>query len=681
MPIDLLAGRAAATADPRYIPGKPLEITVDSYRGAPKAPRDLLAGRATATASAPTISAAQFDDRFNGLPQQRPETSQALLQDFQRGEQAGAQGTSPIVRDIHGNLNYQPLGEAMQFDFGDGYLDRSGQPKIINPQTDVVLTDPESGKAMVYARSPDTNEGRISSAARLLLPGMATTTPARIAGRVAQAAEAAPEIAATAPGAVTGPAAGARLSSSDIVGAFDRSNITPTLPTVSRNRGVGGMAQALNNSIAGTPISRSFAHQADQAAARAEQIAATRSNVGQGAVAGERAQQGAEQFRDTVAPARQGQLYDRASRLINPAARSPLSSTRRAIVRVESMISNPDVRALVTDKNFTRLADVIKNAGRTGLSFDDLRQLRTQVRQLRPAEGSAVGINKVAVERIYDGLTMDMHALAQKAGGDAAVHAIRQADKYTRALETVRLPALDQLLSAKSGENAFAGILRMAQQGAGGNWKKLLQIKRSIGANAWDDISATVIREMGNPTPGAMTSVDLDQFSPSTFMTNFNKLSPQGKAILFGERTNPLRSALDDLSTAVGEMKRVQSLGNPSGTGRQSTAIATLFGIFSAPVATLGMLGTGHALSMLLTSPKFARWFATGIRLERAARRTGNFRALMNHATAALGRITAGEDQEFIDLAERLARVISAEAGERSSLRSPTPATQFRSAQ
>jgi hypothetical protein len=415
--------------------------------------------------------------------------------------------------------------------------------------------------------------------------------------------------------AATGPAAGTRLSPTEIVQAFDKSAIDPTLPTVSRNRGVGGVAQMLNNTLAGTPISRSFARQGDQAAARAEQIASTTgSDVGQAALAGERAQAAAKAYESIDSRVQQTKLYDRATSLIDPEVRSPLFATRRAVGNVQGMIQNPDVRALVTDKNFASLAKTIESAGTAGLTFDDLRQLRTQVRLLRPAEGSAVGINKVAINKLYDGLTQDMYRLAQQAGGDTAVHALRRADQYTRALETVRLPSLESLIGAPSGENAFAGIMRLAQTGAGADWRRLAQVKRSIGSNAWDDVSATTIRRMGNPAPGSMTSVDLDQFSPATFMTNFNKLSPRGKELLFGGRSGELGAALDDLSTAVGEMKRVASLGNPSGTGRQASAFGTLLGLFSAPVSTTAALTAGHALSWAMTNPKIVRWLVSQAR-------------------------------------------------------------------
>jgi hypothetical protein len=324
------------------------------------------------------------------------------------------------------------------------------------------------------------------------------------------------------------------------------------------------------------------------------------------------------------------------------------------------MISNPEVRSFVTDKNFKDLSDLVRRAGEAGLSFDDLRELRTQVRNLRPAEGTKVGVNKVAVDRVYRALTDDMQAMALEAGGPQALRAIQQADRYTRALETVRKPAIMKVIDKPSGEGVFSDVLRLAQEGSGGDWRKLAQIRRSVAPQDWNDVAATVIRTLGKKTPGAVTSVDDVDFSPSTFMTNYSKLSDRGKTVLFGGSENvELRKALDSLATATGELKRAQTLGNPSGTARVTSASAVGPALLFFPVETLSTLGAGYATARVMTSPRLVRWL-TGVTRARASGNT----MMERYQIQRLPALTGG-DQELLSA---LSALTSGEEGARRGI-------------
>lgn len=579
----------------------------------------------------------------------------ALAEGYGQDVAAAAQGTSPHVRTMSGKLNYRPLGDLVEMDFGPAYYDENSQLRAINPEQDVVLRDDATGKMMVFARSPETDE-RLAAIGRLVLPGIAANSPAGTVGRVVSAA-AAPTRAQT------------------IVRAFDQSGIEPSLAAVSQNRGVAGLAQGINQTIAGAPISGSMARQTEQAAVRADDIASTISDVGQPSVAGERLQAGAERFVNETAPARQENLYGAArgaiegpwSQGVIAGKAAPVSSlpvTQKEVARLENMVGNPDVRAFVTDKNFKALAEVIDKAGEAGLSFDDLRELRTQVRKLRPAEGTKVGINKGAVDRVYNALTEDMHAMALEAGGPQALRAIQMADRYTRALEAVRKPAIMKVVEKPSGEGVFADVLRLAQDGSGGDWRRLAQIRRSVSPQEWNDVSATVIRTLGKKTAGALTSVDDADFSPSTFMTNFAKLSPRGKSIIFGGEANTqLRQALDSLVTATGELKRVESLGNPSGTGRIASANAALAGMVFAPVETLATLGAGYTAARIMTSPRLVRWL-TGVTRATAS---GN-KMMVRYQLQRLEKLTGGDKDIWLTLSG----AVSGEEAERRGVSTAT---------
>lgn len=91
------------------------------------------------------------------------------------GLSAAMQKTSPIVRQIGGQLNYQPLGEAVpadQNDLGKPAYAVGGQWQPIDPTQHVVLNDPMTGKPSVFRRSPETDENTALSLGRMLGFGM-----------------------------------------------------------------------------------------------------------------------------------------------------------------------------------------------------------------------------------------------------------------------------------------------------------------------------------------------------------------------------------------------------------------------------------------------------------------------------------------------------------------------------
>lgn len=90
---------------------------------------------------------------------------------------AAMQHTSPIVSGLGGQPNYQRLGGLFQSDAGPAYVDAAGKWQMVNPQTDVVLNDPQTNLPTVFARSPDTNEG-LASIGRLL--GFGGTAPSSV---------------------------------------------------------------------------------------------------------------------------------------------------------------------------------------------------------------------------------------------------------------------------------------------------------------------------------------------------------------------------------------------------------------------------------------------------------------------------------------------------------------------
>ncbi|HET9917999.1 MAG TPA: hypothetical protein VFQ89_12885, partial [Candidatus Binatia bacterium] len=87
---------------------------------------------------------------------------------------------------------YEKLGRYAEADFGGVYIDAAGRWVPIDLRRHAVLIDPNRGEIWVYRRSPETEEGRLLSFARLFgmgLGGESSVTSAKAALRARQLAQ------------------------------------------------------------------------------------------------------------------------------------------------------------------------------------------------------------------------------------------------------------------------------------------------------------------------------------------------------------------------------------------------------------------------------------------------------------------------------------------------------------
>lgn len=143
----------------------------------------------------PKQTGESFDARFGQEPAPNPELQAGLRQraeqmtrgapttpqqnvaiDFNNQASAASQGTTPIISAQSKNLLSTEVfetdaGTVMFRDPQTGKLVETDQNKH------VALRDPADGNVKIYARTQDTDEGALSSAGRLALPGMAAGAP------------------------------------------------------------------------------------------------------------------------------------------------------------------------------------------------------------------------------------------------------------------------------------------------------------------------------------------------------------------------------------------------------------------------------------------------------------------------------------------------------------------------
>jgi len=290
------------------------------------------------------------------------------------------------------------------------------------------------------------------------------------------------------------------------------------------------------------------------------------------------------------------------------------------------------------------LADAQANGGQ--LSFDTLRQIRTDL-------GKALGVrptwrreavNAGPLEQVYAALTDDILKAAEGAGSDTAMR-LRVLDRALRINRKVVEPALGKVIEAGTDADAY----KFAVSGSNQSGERLAQLFRYMSPEERNATGAAVLARLGHARPGQQNAAG-DAFSFSTFLTEWNKIAPSAKDVLFGNSNKALRVQLDGLAEAAQAARAMEATANTSRTASHMQAFDMLTGALGGATGLLMGGGTGGAgvgaaatvgatilaqrsVANLLTNPAFVRWLTPGIKMAT----TGNLNGLSQH----LGRLTA----------------------------------------
>ena len=259
------------------------------------------------------------------------------------------------------------------------------------------------------------------------------------------------------------------------------------------------------------------------------------------------------------------------------------------------------------------LKDVMGSTDANGtVPFRVLQRLRSDIgKQLGDPTKAVDDLSRAELKHIYAALSDDILAVASTRG-NKAVAAFNTASRYYRFNMTQNIKVLDKVLNKQWDEQAFTFAMSGLKDGA----HKLRQLKRNMLPQEWNTVAGTVLANLGKAKPG-MQDVEGSLFSPSTFLANWNRVAPEAKTVLFGgKRYFDLRPALDRLARLAASVKDVESMANPSGTGRRFAFLAMFFGggtaltgdVATAAQATASVVILPNIAARLLTFQPFVRW-------------------------------------------------------------------------
>lgn len=410
----------------------------------------------------------------------------------------------------------------------------------------------------------------------------------------------------------------------------------PTLGLASGNQTIGGVENILQNTPGAVGRMRSAREAAVNGMQAKADAAARSASPRRGALeAGRDIQAGIGAFKDGF-KAKQGDLYNRLDAFVPANTPSKVDSTMAVLSKLnEDIPGAPNTsrlfknqriqgieRALEADLNQqqsfspSQLRAAAATNPETAAQFDSAlgrgRLPYEAVKKTRTLVGNEIADNSLMSDvprskwnPLYGALSEDLQQIAGQAGPQAT-KAFNRANDYTRT-GMDRLDRLRPFADKTAPEQAFTSLERTL----GENVSTLQAVKKSLPEGARGTVAGTVIERLGKARAGAQNDIG-DAWSSDTFLTNWNKMTPEARKELFSGFKNAEQVSADVNSVAkAASMMRDNSKmwANPSGTAANLGARAAFLGLvpgafFSPSMAAVagGGLLSANGLSRAVTS-------------------------------------------------------------------------------
>lgn len=427
---------------------------------------------------------------------------------------------------------------------------------------------------------------------------------------------------------------------------------TPSVGQASGNR----LVQGAENLLAGGPTSagvmnRFAERQADSIGQGLQRRADSLSRNASAERAGRAIERGVDTFAGNTNATKRA-LYWQADQFIPEQTPVQLQNTWREVVD----LTTPTAGATATTSaliqpTILRLRENLAAdlaAGGGSIPYSALKRIRSDIGE---AISNSSPLNPTSdireLRRLYAALSRDMEAAAQ-AQGPEAVRSARRANNYTRAVAD-RLEQVRRVVDKNGGpERVFNAVMSGTRDGG----TTLRAVMQSLPKEGQQALTAAVIRRMGLATPGAQDAAG-DAFSAATFLTNWNRVSPEAKRALFDRHGPAFSRDMDRIARVADNIKQGSRVfANPSGTANRAAAMtygASLVGsMFTGGTGYLAAGGlTANVMARLMTNPRVVRTLANATEMPAGA---------IPGVANALRQVGQEEsDQDVVALADYLA--------------------------
>lgn len=448
--------------------------------------------------------------------------------------------------------------------------------------------------------------------------------------------------AAAARGAARGGEAG-RVRMANNIDTFEEAGAgTPTVGQATEGRGTRAIESTLAKVPGGAgPMAAKAEAEAAGLSTAVEDMAGNLAPRTGAAPAGRQIKSGLEQFVDEFKGS-SGKLYDELDKHIPKESTVGVASTRAALEKLNADIpgapalskwfKNAKIQgiegALDKDAPATQAQPIISQilgpsgeqlvTGQTaakvaGLPYEALKKLRTLVGNEMADSGFGGDVPRSKWKPLYAALSKDMQAAAESAGPKAQAAFVR-ANNFHRAGMT----RLDDVLGPIMAKGDPEDIFRAATSGTKEGATTISGVMKSLPEESRKVVASTMLRRLGVATPGKQNELG-EAFSTDTFLTNWNKLHPDSKRVLFAPLEPGTRSDLDKIAKVASNVREGSKVfANPSGTTQGTTStmtagafvISLLTGQWATAGAIAGTTGAANIGARAMTSPKIVHWLA-----------------------------------------------------------------------
>lgn len=312
---------------------------------------------------------------------------------------------------------------------------------------------------------------------------------------------------------------------------------------------------------------------------------------------------------------------------ISPKAPTTFDNTLGALQDLNGRFSsNPKLAEAMQNSRLSRYLDALGGKD-SALSWEDMKQFRSRIGEEIGDARFSDGTMTSDLRKLYGALSEDMRASAAAQGPQALRRFDRANDLYRQGQERIE-GSLKSILGddgKMAPEKAAAVIDRIAKANKGSSdLKKLAEVRASIPAEEWGEVSGTLIRLAGQPRNSAGR-----EFNPATFVQTFQDMSEPAKNLLFGGANKEMRQSLEEFSSVIGNLAENNALRNNSvtaGVANAGAAISLLPVVLFSPTVAAGLAGqaiTSYGLSRLWTNPRFVKWATGYAKMQRGAQRAG----------------------------------------------------------
>jgi hypothetical protein len=289
------------------------------------------------------------------------------------------------------------------------------------------------------------------------------------------------------------------------------------------------------------------------------------------------------------------------------------------------------------------------------LPYEALKKLRTLVGNEISDSNMASSVPRSKWKALYGALSSDLDAAAKSTGNSDAIKAMQRANQFTRAGHARIDDVLDSV--AKKGaepEKLFKAATNTEDMQAGAT--KIASVMKSLQPAERDVVKSAFVRRMGTAAAGQQ-GAEGGKFSTQTFLTNWVKMSPQAKSVMFSSADGNLRSSLDSIARTAENIKEGGKVfANPSGSGQivaasslaSSIAGTASTGHLGAAAALIGTTPAAYLTAKLMTNQRFVGWLA------RASK--GATPETARQAVLLLGKSMQGEPADVREDAEAYAQ-------------------------